>query len=210
MRRNLIILANSRKMRNRCIVGIDAETGEWVRPCFGEGKEGIPWDVRQIDGTEPGLLDIIAIPLANHGPHRDIQPENCALLKGEWKRIGRATTKQIVKYCQRGSLIFHNLDRRISVAELPSASAGDRKSLCLIRVHVEFSTEATYRGKKRVNATFLHSSNQYCLPVTDYEFERHFPAHTTDEADCFLCISLGLPYEVDDFCYKFVAGVIKL
>jgi hypothetical protein len=208
MRRNLIILANSRKRGNRCIVGIDTETEEWVRPCVGEGEKGIPWHVRQINGAEPQLLDIVAIPLASNGPNREIQPENYTVLKGSWEKVGKVTIKQITKYCQRRGLILHNTDRRIHITELSNVSKRDRKSLCLIHTHVEFSTEATYRGKKRVNATFVYGSNRYCFPVTDYEFERHFLAYTTDEADCLLCISLGLPYEIDDFCYKFVAGVI--
>jgi len=209
MRRKLIILANSRKMGNRCIAGIDAETGEWVRPCFGTGEEGIPWAVRQIDGAEPLLLDIVSIPLANHGPHRDIQPENYALTNGSWRWVDRVTIKRLAKYCQRRGLILHNTDRRIPVGNLHNIPESDRKSLCLIRAHVEFSTEGTYRGK-RVNATFMHASHRYCIPVTDHEFERQFPAYSTDEADCLVCLSLGLPYERDNYCYKFVAGVIKL
>jgi len=209
MIRNLIILANSRKMGNRCIVGIDAETEEWVRPCFGTGEEGIPRQVRQIDGAEPQLLDIVCIPLDNDGPHRDIQPENRTLLGGSWKRLSKATIEQLNKYCQKGGLILHNTDRKISITELRNIPKSKRNSLCLIRAHVEFSTEGTYRGK-RVNATFTHASHRYCIPVTDYEFERHFPAYSIDEADCLMSISLGLPYERDNCCYKFVAGVIKL
>jgi hypothetical protein len=209
MRRNLIILANSRKMGNRCIAGIDAQTGEWVRPCFGTGEEGVPWSVRQVDGAEPQLLDILAIPLAKDGPHRDIQPENRRILKGAWKSVGKATVKQVAKYRQKSGLILHNVGRRIDVDELRQVAAKDRNSLCLIRAHVDFSTEGTYRGK-RVNAAFMHGSNRYCLPVTDYEYERRFPAYGTAEAECLLTISLGSPYERDNCCYKFVAGVTEL
>ena len=210
MRRNLIILANSRKMRpNRCIAGIDAQTGEWVRPCFGKGEEGVPWDVRQVDGAEPQLLDMVAIPLASDGPHRDVQPENCRLLKGAWKGVGKATVKQVAKYCQKSGLILHNVDRRIHVSKLQNVSENERKSLCLVQARVDFSTEGTYRGK-RVNAAFMHGSHRYCFPVTDYEYERRFPAYGTAERDCLLTISLGTPYERDNCCYKFVAGVMEL
>ncbi|MFP3975162.1 MAG: dual OB domain-containing protein [Dehalococcoidia bacterium] len=48
------------------------------------------------------------------------------------------------------------------------------------------------------------------MPVTDYDFYRDFPLDQTAEADCIMTISLGKPYEVDNYCYKFVAGIMKL
>lgn len=209
MRRDVIILANSRKMGNRCIAGIDRETGEWVRPVYEAGDQGVPLSVRQVEGVEPGLLDIVSIPLAGDGPHRDIQPENCRILKGAWKKVGKASVQQVAKYCQRGGLILHNADRRIHIDELRLVPEKEKRSLCLVRVHVAFSTEGTRRGK-RVNAQFKHGKNEYFIPVTDFEYERRFPAYGTAEADCLLTISLGTPYKLDNCCYKFVAGVIEL
>jgi len=210
MRRNLIIMANSRKMGNRCIAGIDADSGEWVRPVYGAGDQGVPWDVRQVQGAEPRLLDIVSIPLASDGPHRDIQPENCRILEGPWKRIGEATVQQVAKYCQRGGLILHNTERWIHIDQLCQVAAKDRRSLCLIRASVAFSTGPSPRGGERVWASFRHGGNQYRITVTDYEFEHAFPAHGTREVKCLLTVSLGTPYERDNCCYKFVAGVIEL
>lgn len=209
MRRNLIILANSRKMRNRCIAGIDPETGEWVRPVYEAGEQGVPWSVRQVDGAEPRLLDIVSIPLAGDGPHQDIQPENRRILKGVWKKVGEATVRQIAGYCQGEGLILHNAERRIHVDALRRIPEETRTSLCLVRAQVDFFTEGTYRGK-RVNARFEHDGNQYCVPVTDYEFERHFSAYMRRKANCLLTISMGTPYDRDNCCYKFVVGVIEL
>jgi len=36
------------------------------------GDQGVPWSVRQVDGAEPSLLDIVSISVASDGPHRDI------------------------------------------------------------------------------------------------------------------------------------------
>lgn len=209
MKRQIVILANSRKMGNRCIAGIDMRTGEWMRPCFGSGDEGVPWNVRQVEEREPELLEVLAIPLANDGPHRDCQPENHLLLDGPWGKVGRVEASQILKYCDEDELLLHNADKRIHVNNLLKIPAAERKSLCLVRAHVKFFTEGTYKGKK-VNASFLYGSHKYCLPVTDYEFERKFPAYSTAEADCIMTISLGSPYDRDNCCYKFVAGVIEL
>jgi hypothetical protein len=209
MRHSLIILANSRKMRNRCIAGIDSQTGEWLRPCCGTGVEGVPWNVRQVAGVEPQLLDIIEIPLAADGPHRDIQPENRQLLEGAWKKLGTATIDQVAGYCQKSGFVLHNKDRWIHDFALRDVPESKRRSLCLVRVQTAFSTEGTYRGK-RVNARFTHDQVEYSMPVTDSAFERRFPAYGTADAKGLLTVSLGSPFERDGCCYKFVAGVILL
>jgi len=210
MKHKIIILANSRKMGHRCIVGLDIRTGKWLRPCYGEGDEGIPWNVRQINGQEPQLLDVVEIPLGSDGPHLDYQPENRYLLDGSWSKVDTVKPGQIFKYCEEDELLLHNADRRIHMDRLLSLPSNDRKSLCLIKVHVNFSTEEDVHRRKRVNASFRYSAYEYRIPVTDYEFERQFPADKTAEADCLLTISLGQPFKSDNCCYKFVAGVIEL
>ena len=210
MARKLIILANSRKKGNRCIAGIDADTGEWVRPCFGTGEQGVPRRVRLVGGMEPRLLDIVAVPLANDGPHRDIQPENRQIAPGPWERVGKAALEEVAGYCQEGRLILHNAARWIHVSQLHKVAAEDRKSLCLIQAHTAFSTERTHTGSQRVVATFAHGWSKYAIPVTDYEFEHAFPANGARECKCLLTLSLGMPFERDNCCYKFAAGIIEL
>lgn len=210
MRRKLIILANSRKMGNRCIAGIDESTDEWIRPCFGMDSTGIPWQIRNIDGEEPQLLDIISISLTEDGPHRDIQPENRSLLEGAWEKVSETTVEQVDKYCQQEGLILYNLSRRIHVSELPDYTNQNHKSLCIVRADVAFHTEGTRQRKKRVVASFGHGDYKYDLPVTDYDYELKFPAYEKRQAECLLAISLGLPFEQDNYCYKFVVGVIEI
>lgn len=210
MKHKVLILANSRKMGHRCIAGIDMRTGKWLRPCHGEGDEGIPRSVRQINGQEPKLLDVVEIPLKSDGPHLDYQPENRYLLDGSWNKVGTVEPDEIFKYCEEDELLLHNVDRRIHMDRLLSLPPEERKSLCLIKAHVNFFTESDIRGRKRVNASFGYSALQYCIPVTDYEFERQFPANEAAETDCILTISLGQPFKVDNCCYKFVAGVVEL
>ena len=204
----IIILANSRKMGERCIAGIDVQNGAWVRPCFRTGKAGIPWSVRKINGAEPQLLDIVAIPLANNGPNCDIQPENRSLLEGAWKKVDRAAVKQILKYRQQSGPILYNAEREIHIRELLKIHESERKSLCMIRTSVIFTTK-TFKDKKKVIASFKHCGVQYeNISVTDYEFEYVFPANGKHEAECLMTVSLGMPYH--NYCYKFVAGVIEL
>jgi hypothetical protein len=166
--------------------------------------------VRQVDNAEPQLLDIVEIPLAAEGPHRDTQPENYKILNGAWKRVGKATVTQVAKYCQKAGMILYNVDRRIHMTDLCKVAEEDRKSLCMVRANVNFSTGTSPQGKKRVFASFAHAHDQYRIPVTDYDFEHDFRAFETREAECLLTVSLGSPYERDNYCYKFVAGVIEV
>jgi hypothetical protein len=117
----------------------------------------------------------------------------------------------MLKYCDGDNdCLLHNACDRVPVAELRELPEDRRKSLSLIRVNVKFSTGVDSYGKKRVNASFSYGLHEYSLVVTDYEYRRQFKPYSTAEADCLLTISLGVPYEMDNRCYKLVAGVIEL
>ena len=65
----VLCLANSKKLAERCVAGIDVRTGEWVRPVSRIGKQGaVPFRERQIDSAEPQLMDLIEMDLAYEGP----------------------------------------------------------------------------------------------------------------------------------------------
>lgn len=207
MRRRLIILANSRKAGNRCIAGIDFKSGRWIRPVYSDGTSGIPWNIRNINGQEPQLLDIISIPLKEDGPNREIQPENRQLLDGQWIKVGKADIEQLEPYKKTEGIILYNTEDRIHVNRLIRPV---RESICLIEAYVTFFTGSYIHGGKRVNAMFEFSGNGYTIPVTDYDFWLNFPPYHVGTAKCLLTISMGLPFERDDCCYKFVVGVILL
>jgi len=80
--RRIICLANSYKHNERCIAGIDIESGAWVRLVSNRKDRAIAGTMRLINGKEPQLLDILEIPLENHGPDEGCQPENRLLKPG--------------------------------------------------------------------------------------------------------------------------------
>jgi hypothetical protein len=215
--RQILILANSYKggSGNRCIAGIDVDTGEWVRPCSGDGTGGISWNERQIDRCEPRILDIVGIPLGDDGPNRMYQPENRQLLKGPWKRSERTVkevTGLVAGLLQLPNPLLHNTDKKVHIYNLIMLPEEQRKSLCLIPAAVNFYTVARTSKSgyfKGVNASFHCGDDDYDLPVTDYEYHKAFPARSTKQSSCILTISLGLP-NTDNCCYKLVAGVIEL
>jgi len=207
MQKTIIVLANSRKMMNRCIAGIDIDTGKWIRPCYGDGNDGIPYDIRQVNGGEPKLLDVIRLSLKKDGPNREYQPENRGLFKKRWEKIAEASIRDVIKYVNTRTPIFYNATDRVGIREIEKIPRQDRYSLCLIETKVKFVTGAA-DGKKRVYANFKYGKVEYRLTVTDFEFEKSFPPYSERETECLLTISLGVPYR--NYCYKLVAGVIEI
>jgi hypothetical protein len=68
--KRIVCLANSEKLQERCIAGIDLDTGKWVRPVCDSlyPEDGrIPELVRQIDNREPALLDILVVVKSRKG-----------------------------------------------------------------------------------------------------------------------------------------------
>jgi hypothetical protein len=68
--KRIVCLANSWKLEERCVAGIDLDTEKWIRPvCDSVYPENgkVPKSARLIEGREPELLDILEIPLAETG-----------------------------------------------------------------------------------------------------------------------------------------------
>ena len=92
--KRIVCLANSTKFGERCIAGIDIDTGRWIRPICDAEDASIPRTTRLIEGKEPELLDIIRIPLATRGRDSDFVCENLEILPGQWKLWGKAIPTQ--------------------------------------------------------------------------------------------------------------------
>ena len=69
--------------------------GIWIRPVSTLPDGGITWNMRQINGREPELLDLLRIPLAEAGPDFGHQPENRSVIEGAWSHIDRVDVSQV-------------------------------------------------------------------------------------------------------------------
>lgn len=212
MWREVLILANSRKRNNRCIAGVDLQTGQWVRPCYGDGLDGVPLDVRRVAGREPRLLDVVRMRLANDGPDQDIQPENRYILDGTWTLAGQALPEEVFQYVEDPALVFYDEHDRVEPDAIRAQKPSERCSLCLLRKSVTYVLDEKSRHR-RFRARFATRGATYSLVVTDSEFETrylHKPG-LPPRGDYLLTISLGAPFVGFDWrCYKLVAGVIAL
>ena len=213
MKRQIVILANSFRESARCIAGIDIATGEWIRPVLVEGA--ITWSVRNIDGREPELLEIVEISVQGDGPDLGCQPENRLVNNVPWKPISIIPVRDVLKYCESDKIILHNDDDSIEANYFETIPKQQWKSLQLIHpVNTKFSS-TSWEGKKKWRGIFQYSVNKHLnLGLTDPILIERLNRDEEISQDCLLTISLGGPWSRDGIqpkrCYKLIAGVIEL
>jgi len=215
MKTRLIILANSYREGQRCIAGVDVQTGAWIRPVSSLDKMTITFGMRNLDGKEPELLDVIEIPLEDHGPDVGCQPENRLLKPGHWTKVGALTAQQAMGYCENDDIILHDQNDCIDIAYFGTIARSKWKSLQLIHsTNVTFHSTLWY-NKKRWRSLFQHGNNKHLdLGLTDPKIIERLDADEKIGKDCLLTISLAGPWapsgSQQKLCYKLVAGVIEL
>jgi len=110
--KRIICLANSRKMSGRCIAGLEFEesqVGDWIRPVSSrpDGELTI-FDWPMEDGTEPGLLDILRIPMIEPRPN-GCQTENHLIDNGfYWEKEGVFAKQYLLHYCEAPNPLWVN------------------------------------------------------------------------------------------------------
>jgi len=138
--KKIVCLANSWKLNERCIAGIDIGSGNWVRPVCDSlyPEDGrVPRAVRLISGKEPKVLDILEIPLADTGNDFGFESENFSVLPGEWKCVGRFNINNLGKYCRTPTKILHNSIKYVNPSYLKNLNFNQRYTLQLNPVFVE-------------------------------------------------------------------------
>ena len=219
--RRIICLANSKKEGERCIAGINIDTGKWVRPVCDSlyPKDGrVPKYICRVDGREPELLDILEIPLADTGNNFDFESENLSVLRGEWKVVGKAKVQDVTQYCDDGA-ILHNSSKLVYLKYLQSLPLDKRKTLQLINVvSLSVKSRRTSRGGIQWLGTIVSSSGKKLvdIPITDTAFIKKIESGYQSNGNYLITMSLGMPYKPDNWdsdeepCWKLIAGVIEI
>jgi hypothetical protein len=173
---------------------------------------------RYQDGTDPKVLDIVAITMSAAQP-RHHQQENHLIDDGYY-------------WMKQGTVSWHKLQATIEDPAGPlwlnghSSSCGHndqvpedlannlRRSLYLVRPD-ELTLAVALEGgdfgpaRRRVRARFDLSGHSYCVVVTDPWMERQCLAGSDGETkieEALLCVSLGESFH--GFAYKLAAAVI--
>jgi len=212
--RKIICLANSWKLKERCIAGIDIDTGKWVRPvCDSRYPEDgrVPSSTRLINSTEPKLLDILEIPLAETGNNFGFESENLSILSGNWKLIGKALPYDIIKFCSESQYILHNSEKFVNPSYLKRLPFEQRQTLQLVKSSEFIITRAgnTWKGSIQLS----NGQSLQNLTITDPFLVHKLDVGYEPPNQCFIVISLSMPWAYEDWegeepCWKLIAGVI--
>lgn len=211
----LICLANSRRDGGRCIAGIDADSGQWIRP-VPRGGGAIPEEKTFLGGKLFAPLDIIELDVDAPTYTTRYQCENRQLKNWNWRLAGRVDARDVIMYCSQGGLILHGPGKIVEPAELDRLPPVKWTSLQLIHsanVTFEPDPRKTLRWQARFSPGL--SGPTYCLTITDPEATIRLNKREKIKPECLLTVSLTEPKELIEFgkpelCYKIVAAVIEL
>jgi hypothetical protein len=222
--KQIVCLANSRKLSGRCIAGIElAANGNplgWIRPVSDREHEEVSEHERQYqDGSDPQVMDVINVPLLSAQP-KGYQQENWLLDPDQyWTRQKCLPVVDLARLVTTMPALWingqHTKNGQNDLIPL-SQIVGIDSSLCLIRVpglalRVFAPGHAFGNFKRRVQGQFQFNGTSYWLWVTDPKVERDFLAKANGEYSmdaCYLTISLGEAF--NDAVYKLIAAVIPL
>lgn len=217
--KRIVCLSNSWKLEERCIAGIDLDTGRWVRPvCDGlypkDGK--VPKSARLIEGKEPELLDILEIPLGDTGNDFGFECENLSVLPGRWKSLGKADPNELIGYCGNFPHILHNSSKYVNPSWLKALPFQQRRTLQLVQT-ASLSVTKSPSGNTGWRGT-LQTSNGHTLreaKITDPVFAEKLEAGYQPMGSCLVTVSLSMPWAPHDWegeepCWKLIAGVIEV
>lgn len=215
---DLICLANSRKLSERCVAGLRVQTGSWVRPVSAAEHGELTYSDRHLgaDG-EPRNFDIIRVGVIKSHPSPS-QPENWLIDGSSWRLIERPAPAQfhflLRKAIHSDERLFGSVSDRVPARDFQTRKA--EASLLLIRPNnVRWLTEE-FRGRRKARVSFKLGNAEYRLAVTDpnYDWEvrlKELGWHTSDELGIdedrmLFTVSLGEAFEGN--CYKLVAAVL--
>ncbi len=227
--KRIVCLANSRKRGGRCIAGkellADGVAGDWVRPVSSRPDEEVSDRERKYaNGKEPGLLDVIDVPVQTPCP-RGYQQENWRIEpQRRWAKargFDRSAVDQLLDPVSplwingrstRDGLndwfpleIAHSLDSSLRLIKVASLQ------LVVSQPGLNYGDDA-----KRLRGEFLYAGDEYRLSVTDPAYEqshRQRPNGSYSVSEAYLTISLGEPFQNPSSgewgVYKLIAGVIE-
>jgi ATP-dependent DNA helicase RecQ len=218
--KTIICLANSRKHGERCIAGIDVETGRWVRPVSGLDDGRVPRARQIINGKDVKLLDLIRVPLAETGPDFGFESENLSLLTGSWSLAGAVTPQDLRQHCSKAEQILHNDDAHVSLTTLCSLPKEERRTLQLVettRFSVENTGPSGGGGHKWEGSILTTGGARLTAKITDPVYVEKLESGHRPADRCLVTVSLGMPYRPEHWpedqepaCWKLIAGVIEL
>ena len=201
MSRDIVILANSRKLRRRCVAGKDINTGEWIRLVADQYGNGLAVNVaRNIN-----CLSIYRVEGLRHfnDYQNPFHTENN--IYTSMSHVGDIENEaELMELLDDPGYIFETLDKKIPEEEVEELGY----SLQFVEVQDLYMGYDTW-GKLRAN--FSYNGNRYAgIPITVPEVETRFEnrgAHHVERYDyAYVTLSLGVIFE--GYSYMLFSGLI--
>lgn len=206
----LVILAKSIKHRGYCVAGkcvAGKKNGEWIRVVSDEKGKELTYeqamacnanDIKPLDKVKINLIKPEPLP---HQPENHLNDQTTT-----WVSNYQITLDQLEQYLDSPTDLWGSNSNRILYEDIENGKVKINNSLYLIRVHnIETYQYTTDEGKVKRRVSFDYNSVNYCLPVTDPEFD---DIKSKELNNPILCISLGENHE--NYCYKIVAKIFYL
>lgn len=226
--REVLCLANSKKRGGRCMAGLYADGGGWVRPVSLE-REGTLTEetLRLTDGAIISPLDVVRVQFGIRRPEPH-QPENRLITHAPWERacsdLADAHIALLRDSLVRGPELLG--DCETSVPYLNFLKHPAHASLALIAPdNLQWVIRSNAVGERRTRIAFSLSGQIYQLPVTETCWAERlkeqpagiYPMETagiTPDWRVLVTISLSEPFQfvekIEPFCYKLAAAVIPV
>src|SRR5271157_2947394 len=217
---DIICLANSRKLRGRCIAGLRLDGSGWLRP-VGKLPDGTlyPPDYTLDAGSEPITLDVIRLGIDKPRSTAH-QPENWLIDNSSWTLIERPASLDsgtvLRKAIVHGPELLRGFSDRVpleTIQQTPMVA-----SLALIAPpSIRFYSTTSYRGNPQARGQFSLGSGTntrfYDLTITDPFWEGNTIQNGSQElrqidGRFVITVSLGGPFALH--CYKLIAAIIPL
>ena len=221
--KTIVCLANSRKPPSgRCVAGREVTSsgfGGWIRPVSARSSQEISEEERRYqDGTDPSVMDVIAIEMTRPQPQHHQQENHLIDADCYWVKRGTVSWRDLQPAVEDpgGPLWLNGYSSSYGHNDrVPEDRAnGLPRSLYLVRPDELTLIVASEGGdfgppRRRVRARFNLSGHSYCVVVTDPWMERQCLANSDGQSeldDALLCVSLGEVFH--DYAYKLAAAVI--
>lgn len=225
MKIRLLVLANSYKLRHRCIAGIELESGKWLRPLSPTTDKGqIPLTESSMPGGgQPRPLDVVEIEVSPiKAEYADFySPEDCCLERSTWSFVYRwENTSLLRQFVSQGDYLLHSRVKFVRQGYLMQLPFEERRTLELREVtQFQVLHERDESGLTRYLSKihYLGIDQAVNLKITDVQLRDQMNQGLTGSLGTgFVCLSLALPLEDQEGNsdaskrYKLVASWIPL
>ena len=198
-------------------------SGAWCRPVSSRDRGELTaerWYLRT--WRDPQLLDLIQVSLLGPRPS-GCQRENHLVDTGvRWRFAGRVAARQLETGLDHpdGPLWLNGESTAGGLNDRVPAAVAEKQQHSLVLVQPEsltitVRTEGADRGnaRRRVRGHFSLVGHDYVFAVTDPIVEKEIMAHpdgfSGELHKPILCISLSEKFEMQNACYKLIAGVMR-